>query len=386
MINNYRVIRAYLSKASDASSSAPKTEITGKQAHEIAQILTHDPYNLRTYVRANNIDVNGDKYTELLLIYRIPKPVARLYVKAGFAPGVVRYALGQLLKSPRSVATYLHEGWLTLNDPGVKRAMLEAIKEEVGITKYFINQEWIKLEDAGVKEALLEAIKRKSESAGDCIDAGWLKPEDPGVRQALVAWGLEAPNDAEDYIDKGWITAADLEPALLALLNEDPRDTDTYIEHGLITPRNPGVKQALLEWVTEVSEDAKGYIDKGWVTSAEAKTALLAWLHEEPGKVTSYLEHSGGLVTIGDPGVKQALQASIKDLPGLAREFIDKGYLTQAEVDAVLKDRAPGHTPKVTPRLKPWRMWGRPWHGMGKRWTRRIEELEGDEEDEIDEV
>ena len=181
MINNHRVIRAYLSRV-----SAP-VEITPGQAAEIVDILKNDAYGLWEYVRKNNIDVRGRAYTELLLQHVKSKAIYRDFVKAGLAPGVSEF----IKATPSLFHKYIDKGWLSPEDPGVKQVLLEEIKAFPGF-----------------------ASKAYQYYVSNYIDMGWLKPEDPEVKQALLEIIKKTPGYARDFTDRGWLTQDEVDDVL----------------------------------------------------------------------------------------------------------------------------------------------------------------------------
>ena len=164
-----------------------------------------------------------------------------------------------------------------------KFKMLEAIKHEgLHLAIRYVDKGWLEPEDPEFKEALLEAIKEHPNYASGYILLGWLKPEEPEVKQALLERMKKYPNYAHDYIDSGWLKPEDLEfkQALLEALKEEVSYAAEFIDRGWLKPEDPGVKQALLEHMKRTKHIKRGprdtlkYIDKGWLTQAEVREVL----------------------------------------------------------------------------------------------------------------
>ena len=249
--------------------------IRDSQAAAIVDILKNDPYKLRAYVRDNNIDVNNMRYTSILLQHVKSKAVARACAKAGLAPDMIL----RVKENPALAFDLINRGWVSPEDPEVQRALLERHGDPHSVIVLIKEKGWLRPENPEVKQALLEGIKKNPGYARVFIDRGWLKPEEAEVKEALLEVIKKYPSYAEESIDKGWLK-----------------------------PEDPGVKQALLEIIEGNRNYAGRFIVEGWVK-------------------------------VEDPGVKHALLESIKRDPGLASYYINRGFLTQAEVDAVLGAR-----------------------------------------------
>ena len=105
--------------------------------------------------------------------------------------------------------------------PEKKRELLEQIKEEPDLIYYiydYLKKGWLKLEDPELKQAILEQSTKDPSYTYEYIDIGWLKPEDPGVKQAVLRHIKNHPFTAGLFRDKGCINRIDL----VKVFKEDP--------------------------------------------------------------------------------------------------------------------------------------------------------------------
>ena len=188
MINNYRVIRAYFERFSSPNS------LTWEQEREIIHILKNNPYDLRKYVRENNINVRDNRYTSLLLADIVPKPVVRDYLKAGLAPEATSVALYSLVDFPDTCAHFLSKGWITeqdLKDPELKERILEKVQYAPQKARLYIENKLITQKDLTTpkfKKMCIEALKE--------------------------AKGAFIKDDARNYVKAGILTRAEVNKVL----------------------------------------------------------------------------------------------------------------------------------------------------------------------------
>jgi len=109
----------------------------------------------------------------------------------------------------------------------------------------------------------------------NCLEQGWVNSYDPEIRKLIIAWSQDYPEFLSKCLRKNWVSIKEQEVKQLILdhaCRAPHRYTMHFLLEGWITLDDPKVKDLVILTLNEGNSNI--YLDRGWLTQEEVDDIL----------------------------------------------------------------------------------------------------------------
>jgi len=109
----------------------------------------------------------------------------------------------------------------------------------------------------------------------NCLEQGWLQSYDPETRKLIIGWAQDYPEFLSRCLKQNWVSIGepDIKQLILEHAYKAPhRYTLHFLLEGWITPEDPKVKELIIITLNEGNSNI--YLDRGWLTQDEVDDIL----------------------------------------------------------------------------------------------------------------